>query len=415
LFARVSPSVWVVRTFDAQARPLRAGSAVAVAPGRLVTNCHVLAKANSLVIRKDNVTYGATLEYPDVEHDLCQIKVANFNAPTLAIAPASSVRVGQRVYAIGSPRGLENTLSEGLLSGLRDDRNGEARLLQTSAALSAGSSGGGLFDAEGRLLGITTYGLKDANNLNFAVPADLIAEIPERAQAALAKRSHGEDRSARATPAQTNRPAEVTPAQTDRTAGVASAQTTPSALSLADPLRVGDALEYALTDRSTGNRSSVIYRFDRITGDELVFNMGGRVEKRDGSVISVTTPIGGLFDTSSPPGGWGRKNAKPGMRWSLDYLGNTSDKFRHDLDVTVTGESSMKVDGADIKVLQIAYKGWVYAPITNSGSSRTGTPFRATVWYAADLGRVVRFEAENNRGGYASSFNESLELVRVLR
>ena len=109
LFSKVSGSVWAVRTFDAQERPLRADSAVVIAPGRLVTNCHVLAKASSFVIKQDNVTYGATLEFPDPARDLCQIKVANFTAPPVALAPAGSARVGQRVYAIGNPRGLENT------------------------------------------------------------------------------------------------------------------------------------------------------------------------------------------------------------------------------------------------------------------------------------------------------------------
>jgi hypothetical protein len=119
LFRKVAGSVWAVRTFDAQERPLRAGSAVVIAPGRLVTNCHVLAKASGFVVKQDNVTYGATLEFPDPARDLCQIKVSNFNAAPVVLAPAGSARVGQRVYAVGNPRGLENTLSEGILSGLR--------------------------------------------------------------------------------------------------------------------------------------------------------------------------------------------------------------------------------------------------------------------------------------------------------
>ena len=146
LFSKVSGSVWAIRTFDAQARPLSAGSAVVIAPGLLVTNCHVLAKASSFVVRQDNVSYGATLEFPDPGRDLCQVRVANFNVPPVTLAPAGSARVGQRVYAIGNPRGLENTLSEGILSGLRGG-DADARLLQTTAAMSPGSSGGGLFDS----------------------------------------------------------------------------------------------------------------------------------------------------------------------------------------------------------------------------------------------------------------------------
>jgi serine protease Do len=385
LFAKVSPGVWIVRTFDAQERPLRGGSAVVVGTGRLVTNCHVLAKASSLMIRRDNVSYGATLEFPDVERDLCQIKVANFREPALSIAPAGSARVGQRVYAIGSPRGLENTLSEGILSGLRDGDEGQ--LLQTTAAISAGTSGGGLFDSEGRLLGILSFDNREAGSANFAVPAEFVAEIPARAQAALARRPRLED-GAGARPADARRPGE--------------------------PLRAGDALEYVRVDHLTGNRSPVVYRLDRIAGDELFFNMGGRVEKADGRVVSVTSPIGGMFDSSSPPGGWGRKDVKPGMRWHMDFMGSTAPRYRHDLDATVFGERTMRVDGADIRVLQIVYTGWIYAA-AGAGAATSGTRFDATAWYSYELGRVVRFEAEHRAFNNPVSTRESLELVRVLR
>lgn len=378
LFAKVSPGVWTLRTFDAQERPLRGGSAVVVGPGRLVTNCHVLAKASSLVIRRDNVSYGATLEFPDVERDLCQIKVANFREAPLSIAPAGSARVGQRVYAIGSPRGLESTLSEGILSGLRGGDEGQ--LLQTTAAISPGSSGGGLFDSEGRLLGITTFGTREAGSLNFAVPAEFVAEIPARAQAALAQRPRVEEGAG-------GRPGQ--------------------------PPRAGNALEYVRIDHLTGNRSPVVYRLDRIAGDELIFNMGGRVEKTDGRVVSVTSPIGGMFDSSSPPGGWGRKDVKPGMRWHLDYVASTGDKWRHELDALVVGERSMRVDGTELRATQITYTGWIYASY-GTGASPVGTRFEATAWYSNDLGRVLRFEAEHRRGN-SSSTNEMIELVRVLR
>jgi serine protease Do len=177
LFEKVSPSVWVVQTSDAQGRPVGRGSAVVTAPGRLVTNCHVLAKSNSFVVKRDNVSYGATLEFPDPERDLCQIKVANFTAPPVELADIGKLRVGAKVYAIGNPRGLEVTLSDGLISGLRKTDKDELEMVQTTAPISPGSSGGGLFDAEGRLVGITTALLRDSQNLNFAVPANWIVEL----------------------------------------------------------------------------------------------------------------------------------------------------------------------------------------------------------------------------------------------
>lgn len=391
LFSKVSGSVWAVRTFDAQERPLRAGSAVVIAAGRLVTNCHVLAKASSFVIKQDNVTYGATLEFPDPARDLCQIKVANFTAPPVVLAPAGSARVGQRVYAVGNPRGLENTLSEGILSGLRGGGGAgepEARLLQTTAAISPGSSGGGLFDSEGRLLGITSFGARDGGSLNFAMPVEFLAELPARAKAMLEARAR-------------------------EPAGSSGRRTPGVEVPLNEPLRPGDALEYVRIDKLTGNRTPVIYRLDKVDGDELSFNMGGRVEKAGGEVVSVASPAGGMFDTSSPPGGWVRKGVQPGMRWHLDYIASSGDRLRHELDATVGGERPFRVGGVELNVLRVAYEGWIYASY-GTGASLVGTRFVGSALYSPELGRIVRFEGEHRRGN-SSATNEALELVRIQR
>ncbi|MFM9926710.1 serine protease [Variovorax sp. H27-G14] len=403
LFSKVSASVWAVRTFDAQERPLRAGSAVVIAPGRLVTNCHVLAEAASFVVKQDNVTYGATPEFPDPARDLCQIKVANFAAPPVALAPAGSARVGQRVYAIGNPRGLENTLSEGILSGLRGGET-EARLLQTTAAISAGSSGGGLFDAEGRLLGITSFAARDGGSLNFAMPVEFLHELPARAKAALAARA--------SEPASTAGTAGTagTPASTSTTAGRSEGA---GGVALTEPLRRGDALEYARTDKLTGSRSTVIYRVDRVTGDEIVFNGGGKVERTDGQVVSVTSPAGGVFDQSSPPGGWARQNLVPGMRWQVDYTPATGERQRHDLAATVGRPEPMRVDGTELQVLRIGYEGWIYASSASAPLASATSRFQGAAWYSPELRRIVRFEGAFQRG--ISSSNESLELVRIQR
>jgi tetratricopeptide (TPR) repeat protein len=77
------------------------------------------------------------------------------------------------VYAIGSPEGLELTFSEGVISALRDTEG--VRMVQTSAAISPGSSGGGLFDAQGNLVGVTTFYLKEGQSLNFALPGEWVS------------------------------------------------------------------------------------------------------------------------------------------------------------------------------------------------------------------------------------------------
>ena len=393
LFARVAPSIWSVRTLDAQERPLQMGSAVVVAPGRLVTSCRVLAKASSVVVRQDNVSYGATLEFPDPVRDLCQLSVARFPAPSVSFAPPGLARPGQRVYAVGNPKGLENTLSEGLLSALRAGDGEETRRLQTTVATAPGASGGGLFDSEGRLLGILVADTPPGVPTGSAIPAEFVAELPSRARAALESRA--------AAPAAVATAA-ATPIEPSR----------PTAEKLIDALRPGQAFEYRLTDYLTGQSSSVVYRLDRIVGDEWVFNGGGRVEKSDGRVVSITAAAGGSYDASTPPGGWVRKDVRPGMRWHADYVPSQGGKWRHDLDFTVVGERSRMVEGVELRLLQISFEGWIY-PQFGTFSVRAGVPFSGELLYSPVLGRVVRFESRTRNGVTPS--RETLELVRVLR
>ena len=83
---------------------------------------------------------------------------------------SSELEVGQQVFAIGSPRGLEHTLTRGIISALRETKTKTSRLIQTDAAISPGSSGGGLFDQEARLIGITTFGAEGLSRLELRDP-----------------------------------------------------------------------------------------------------------------------------------------------------------------------------------------------------------------------------------------------------
>lgn len=190
VFARVGPSVWRVQTFDADGLLLGQGSGVVVAPQQLVTNCHVLAKARRVQVRREasGAALPAALALWDVHRDLCTLQVPGLGAPAVALAPSDPVVVGQPAYAIGHPKNLELTMSAGLVSSLRRNAAQQLVLVQTSAAVSGGSSGGGLFDTQARLLGLTTLAsvTGDAQNLNFAVPADWIADLPRRHAAARA-------------------------------------------------------------------------------------------------------------------------------------------------------------------------------------------------------------------------------------
>lgn len=191
LFPKIAPSVWLLRTADKAGVPVGSASAVVTAPRELITNCHALAKASSVILVKGKQRFPARLQAADVERDLCLLAIddSNFNAPSIELADSDKLTVGQRVFTVGNPAALEITLSDGLLSRLVQDKNSTLEAIQTSAPISPGSSGGGLFDESGRLIGITssTYWPGVAQNLNFAIPANWIREVRARSEQQLAE------------------------------------------------------------------------------------------------------------------------------------------------------------------------------------------------------------------------------------
>jgi TonB family protein len=183
VFDRAASSVVTVESHDANGVMMNFGSGVVVAPGEIITNCHVVRDGALFHVKKEGHSAPAYLHFSDKARDLCQLQAAqatSFTRPVRAIMAMSDLRVGQRVYAIGAPRGLEVTLSDGLISGLRHSAGGSVQLIQTTAPVSPGSSGGGLFDQDGRLVGITTFILKESQNLNFAVPAMWVQELQSK-------------------------------------------------------------------------------------------------------------------------------------------------------------------------------------------------------------------------------------------
>jgi S1-C subfamily serine protease len=200
LFEKLSPSVWTVLV-EGEGGRKSGGSAVVIAPEELITNCHVLAKGKSIIVKRENTMHGARLLHADTDRDLCILQVKGMAAAAVPTAALSSVKVGQHVYAIGSPLLLELTFSDGLISSLKKDDDGSVLAIQVTVPISPGSSGGGLFDADGRLVGITTASRVDGQNVNFALPAEWIRDVPERARVALEKRREQQQAKAESAPA----------------------------------------------------------------------------------------------------------------------------------------------------------------------------------------------------------------------
>lgn len=116
IFVQVSPSVVVVDIFDATGKSIGQGSGAVIGAGQVITNCHVAQKGESLKVRQLGATFKATLQFADPDRDLCQLSVPDLQTPPVTLGTANKLKVGQRVYAIGAPKGLELTLSEGLIS-----------------------------------------------------------------------------------------------------------------------------------------------------------------------------------------------------------------------------------------------------------------------------------------------------------
>jgi serine protease Do len=177
IFERAAPSVVTVYAADRRGKVLSQGSGVVVGPGHVLTNCHVLKGADHVGVRTTTATATASLVEVKLDYDLCLMRATLLRAPALARGNALDLRIGQRVYALGAPLGLELSFTEGMVSGLRRELG--YPLIQTSAAVSPGSSGGALLAPDGRLVGIVTFGAVDGQNLNFAMPIDLLDEFRE--------------------------------------------------------------------------------------------------------------------------------------------------------------------------------------------------------------------------------------------
>ena len=173
VFDQVKDSIVVVKTLDAQGKVKGQGSGVLLPSGKIATNCHVVEGGDSYRVGRGQELVRATLLAKDADKDICLLEAKGITGKPAQLGKAAGLKVGDPVYAVGAPAGLELSLSDGIVAQLR---GGSPPMIQTTAAISLGSSGGGLFDGEGRLVGLTTLYLEGGQNLNFAMPVEWIGE-----------------------------------------------------------------------------------------------------------------------------------------------------------------------------------------------------------------------------------------------
>ena len=177
----VEPSVVLIRGDQAQ------GSGVVTAPrGLVVTNEHVIRGESTVtVVTADEREVQATVVYSDAASDLAVLQPVGAPGPGVTVAPEpdQGLRQGDQVFAIGSPFGLQNTVTVGIVSALgRTGERGQP-VIQTDTAINPGNSGGGLFDMRGRLVGIPTEirsPVQGNVGIGFAVTAQRVREVLDR-------------------------------------------------------------------------------------------------------------------------------------------------------------------------------------------------------------------------------------------
>ncbi len=189
IYEKASSAVFLIEVFDRKDVLLGTGSGFFIGDdGRFVTNYHVIKNAyRAKVHLTDGKTYPVDVVLGiDENNDLAILQIkTDKKTPYLTIGNAELMENGDKIYALGSPEGHMNTLTEGIITNKHQSVNGKV-LIQMTAPIAAGSSGGALLNEWGQVIGVTSSGLKDEKNVGFAVSANHIADVPLTEEKSLA-------------------------------------------------------------------------------------------------------------------------------------------------------------------------------------------------------------------------------------
>jgi tetratricopeptide (TPR) repeat protein len=194
LIKKVEPSIVVILIYNKEGKIFGQGSGFFVnKEGDVITNYHVLQEATQAVIKTNDGK-----EYPvekivaeDNEGDLIQVSV---NIPKETVRPLSIVttmpEVGEKIIVIGTPLGLDKTVSDGIVSAVREIP-GFGKIIQVTAPISPGSSGSPVINMKGKVMGVATFFIVAGQNLNFAIPGERIAKLTKGQGETLSEHEEG--------------------------------------------------------------------------------------------------------------------------------------------------------------------------------------------------------------------------------
>lgn len=160
---------------DANSQPLSFGSGFFIREDEVASNLHVIesaARGYAKIIGQKAKYDIEGITAVDPERDLVVLKISGARAGGIELGNSDSVQVGDIVYAVGNPQGLEGTFSQGIVSSIREA--GTDNLIQVTAPISPGSSGGPVLNAKGEVIGVSVATFRGGQNLNFAIPSNYL-------------------------------------------------------------------------------------------------------------------------------------------------------------------------------------------------------------------------------------------------
>src|SRR5438876_3300448 len=173
---RVLPSVVLIVAQDENGEAVAQGSGFFYRASLVATNLHVFTRASKAYVKvlNDGVTHKVIEVIGlDMRRDLCVVRVDDNSTPLLALNSSGKPSVGDEVFVVSNPKGLEGSVSKGIVSSVRNDLG----LIQIDAAISPGSSGGAVVNDRAEVVGVAVSTLAGGQNLNFAIPVEYLSSL----------------------------------------------------------------------------------------------------------------------------------------------------------------------------------------------------------------------------------------------
>jgi hypothetical protein len=172
VYEQASPAVVLIISQKAGAPVAQGSGAIVSKDGVIISALHVVENADHAVVKLMNgdIYDDVLVVAIDPRKDLVVLKIAGFDLPTIPLGNSNEVKEGDPVAMLSNPRGLEQSITQGIVSGVRDLPDVGLKVIQTTAAASPGSSGGALLNAKGELVAILSFKVVGGESLNFGIP-----------------------------------------------------------------------------------------------------------------------------------------------------------------------------------------------------------------------------------------------------